>query len=138
MYKYIRCSSYSANWGITIDISDYFPPEAFDEDGQFNEDFTTEIDWIDFNFNELAYGFGDTKNLYAAVMLMAGVPVNRKFLKERIDHGGVDNDGGMEFIMWGDEDLGIPDIRFGFGMDIYGTEAQVWLDWAHVIEEDKD
>ena len=67
-------------------------------------------------------------------MLMAGVPVNRKFLKERIDHGGVDNDGGMQFIMWGMK-ISVSPI---FVLDlewIYGTEAQVWLDWAHVIEE---
>lgn len=119
----------SSEWNKTIDLRDYFPEECFDEDGEFDESLASEDDWINFNMDEVQNGFGDTSNLYSAVLTKAGFPVYPQQVSDPI----VDNDGNLEFIMYGDEGLGVPDIRFGFDMDISGSKAKIVLAYAEVV-----
>ena len=127
-----KSRSTSSEWSKTIDLRDYFPEEAFDEEGEFNTDLTTENDWIDFNMDHLQYGFGNAKKLYLAVLNKAGVPPYLNLVQELDANGGVDNNGNMEFVMH------IPavydtveDIYFGFDMDINGDKATVTLSYAN-------
>lgn len=122
--------STSADWSKTINLQDYFPEECFDEDGEFDESLASEDDWITFNLYEVQNGFGDTKNLYSAVLTKAGFPVYSQLVSDPT----VDNDGNLEFIMYGDAGLGVPDIRFGFDMDIDGSEARIILAYANTVE----
>lgn len=119
----------SSEWNKTIDLRDYFPEECFDEDGEFDESLASEDGWITFNVYEVQNGFGDTSNLYSAVLTKAGFPVYPQQVSDPI----VDNDGNLEFIMYGDEDLGVPDIRFGFDMHITGSKAKIVLAYAEVV-----
>ena len=119
----------SSEWNKTIDLRDYFPEECFDEAGNFDESLASEDDWITFNLYEVQNGFGDTSNLYSAVLTKAGFPVYPQQVSDPI----VDNDGNLEFIMYGDEGLGVPDIRFGFDMDISGSKAKIVLAYAEVV-----
>lgn len=114
---------------LKLGILPLFPEECFDEDGEFDESLASEDDWINFNMNEVQNGFGDTSNLYSAVLTKAGFPVYPQQVSDPI----VDNDGNLEFIMYGDEGLGVPDIRFGFDMDISGSKAKIVLAYAEVV-----
>lgn len=126
--------STSTEWSKTINLRDYFPEECFDEDGNFDGSQATDDDWIDFNMYDLKDGFGNARKLYTTVLNKAGVPAYGEFISDRINNGGVDTDGNLEFVMYGDAVFEIPDIRFGFDMDIYGSKAKIVLAYAEVVE----
>lgn len=129
-----RSSSTSSEWSKTIDLRDYFPDECFDEDGNFDEYQATDDDWIDFNMYDLKDGFGNPRKLYNAVLNKAGVPAYSEFITDRINNGGVDTDGNLEFILYGDSSFEIPNIHFGFDMNVTGSKAKVVLAYAEVVE----
>ena len=124
--SYEKSKFKSSEWSKTINLRNYFPEECFDENGNFDGDVADEEDWIQFNEYELKNGFGDYEKLYAAVLNMTGFPAYIDFINDC----EIDNDGNMEFIMYGDEDYNIPDIRFGFYMEEDGDMATVELSWA--------
>lgn len=126
--------STSTEWSKTINLRDYFSEECFDEVGNFDESQATDDDWINFNLYELKNGFGNARKLYTAVLNKAGVPAYTEFVRSIMDGSSVDNDGNLEFIMYGDAVFEIPDIRFGFDMHISGSKAKIVLAYAEVVE----
>lgn len=126
--------STSTEWSKAINLRDYFPEECFDEDGNFDEHLATDDDWIDFNMYDLKDGFGNARKLYTTVLNKAGVPAYTEFVRSIMDGSSVDSNGNLEFVMYGDPVFEIPDIRFGFDMNISGSRARIVLAYAEVVE----
>ena len=127
MYRYIKASSSSSNWSKTIDLHDYFEDHCFDIDGNFDGSLCEDDDWIYFNFDELKNGFGDTDSLYEAVLHKAGFSAPQDFVENILEEDRVDNDGNLEFVLYGEPSLKIPNIRFKFSMYIDGSNAKIVL-----------